>query len=59
MVEAERAARAKAAAAASWPRGPLLQGRHRADMVGFLQKHGAPFDISDFAEFYARSNSPR
>jgi gamma-glutamyltranspeptidase/glutathione hydrolase len=27
-------------------------------MVGFLQKHGAPFDISDFAEFYAKVEQP-
>ena len=27
-------------------------------MVAFLQKHGAPFDHSDFAEFFARVEEP-
>ena len=27
-------------------------------MVAFLQKHGAPFDASDFAEYYARIEEP-
>ena len=28
------------------------------EMVAFLQKHGAPFDLSDFAEFSARIEEP-
>ncbi len=27
-------------------------------MVAFLQKHGAPFDLSDFAEYFARIEEP-
>jgi gamma-glutamyltranspeptidase/glutathione hydrolase len=27
-------------------------------MVAFLQEHGAPFELSDFAEFYARIEEP-
>ena len=27
-------------------------------MVAFLQKHGAPFDRSDFAEYFARIEEP-
>ena len=27
-------------------------------MVAFLQKNGAPFDKSDFADFYARVEAP-
>ena len=27
-------------------------------MVAFLQKHEAPFDASDFAEFFARIEEP-
>ena len=28
------------------------------EMVAFLQKHGAPFDASDFAEYFARIEEP-
>ena len=27
-------------------------------MVAFLQEHGAPFELSDFAEFYSRVEEP-
>jgi hypothetical protein len=27
-------------------------------MVAFLKEHGAPFELSDFAEFYAKVEEP-
>ncbi len=59
MVEAERAhahlGRAGAAAAA---RDRFYKGDIAAEMVAFLQAHGAPFDSSDFAEFHSRIEAP-
>jgi gamma-glutamyltranspeptidase/glutathione hydrolase len=59
MVEAERAAKArgrKAGVAAARDRS--YKGDLAREMVAFLQKHGAPFDASDFADFYARIEEP-
>ena len=39
-------------------RDRFYKGDIAAEMVAFLQKHGAPFDLSDFAEFYARVEEP-
>jgi len=59
MVEAERAAKGKGRAAAIIAaRDRFYKGDIARDMVSFLQKHGAPFDISDFAEFYAKVEQP-
>jgi gamma-glutamyltranspeptidase/glutathione hydrolase len=59
MVEAERAARSKGRAAAIVAaRDRFYKGDIADEMVAFLQKHGAPFDKSDFAEYYARIEEP-
>lgn len=59
LVETERASkhlgRAAAIAAA---RDRFYKGDIAQEMVAFLQKHGAPYDLSDFAEFYARIEAP-
>jgi len=59
MVEAERRARGKGRVAG------IVAARYRCDkgdiakeMVAFLQKHRAPFELSDFAEFFARIEEP-
>ena len=49
MVEAERGAKR---------RGRFYKGDIAAEMVAFLQKHGAPFDKTDFAEYFARIEEP-
>jgi gamma-glutamyltranspeptidase/glutathione hydrolase len=59
MVEAERANKAKG-------RGPgIIAARDRfykgdiaREMVAFLQAHDAPFDLSDFSEFFAKLEAP-
>jgi gamma-glutamyltranspeptidase/glutathione hydrolase len=59
MVEAERAARSRGRAAAIVAaRDRFYKGDIAKEMVAFLQKHGAPFDLSDFAEYYARIEEP-
>ena len=59
MVEAEQAkahlGRAQGVAAA---RDRFYKGDIAEEMVAFLQEHGAPFDLSDFAEFYAKIEEP-
>ena len=59
MVEAEQATahlgRAQGIVAA---RDRFYKGDIAEEMVAFLQKHGAPFDLSDFAEFYAKLEEP-
>ena len=59
MVEAEQAqahlGRAQGVVAA---RDRFYTGDIAEEMVAFLQEHGAPFDLSDFAEFYARIEEP-
>jgi gamma-glutamyltranspeptidase/glutathione hydrolase len=59
MVDAERRARrrgrARALAAA---RDRFYKGDIAKEMVRFLREHGAPFDESDFAEFFARVEPP-
>jgi gamma-glutamyltranspeptidase/glutathione hydrolase len=59
MVDAERAAKGKGRAAAIVAaRDRFYKGDIAAEMVAFLQKHGAPFDAGDFAEYYARIEEP-
>jgi gamma-glutamyltranspeptidase/glutathione hydrolase len=59
MVEAERKARRKGRSAAIIAaRDRFYKGDIAAEMVAFLQQHGAPFDRSDFAEFFASVEAP-
>ena len=60
MVEAERAAKSKGRAAGIVAaRDRFYKGDIAQEMVAFLQQHGAPFDQSDFAEYFARVEEPR
>ena len=59
MVEAEKEAKAKGrAAGVVAARDRFYKGDIAREMVAFLQKHDAPFDYSDFAEYYARIEAP-
>jgi gamma-glutamyltranspeptidase/glutathione hydrolase len=59
MVEAERAAKSNGRAAGiAAARDRFYKGDIADDMVAFLQKHEAPFDKSDFAEFFAKVEQP-
>ena len=59
MVEAERSAKGKGRAAGIVAaRDRFYKGDIAQEMVAFLQKHQAPFDISDFAEYFARVEEP-
>ena len=59
MVEAERGAKRRGRAAGIVAaRDRFYKGDIAAEMVAFLQKHGAPFDKSDFAEYFARIEEP-
>ena len=59
MVEAERAARAKGRAAGiAAARDRFYKGDIAREMVAFLQRHQAPFDFADFAEYTARIEAP-
>ena len=59
MVEAEKEAKAKGrAAGVIAARDRFYKGDIAREMVAFLQKHSAPFEYSDFAEFYARVEAP-
>ncbi|HUQ85997.1 MAG TPA: gamma-glutamyltransferase family protein [Vicinamibacterales bacterium] len=59
MVDAERAAKAKGRSAGIVAaRDRFYKGDIAAEMVAFLKKHDAPFDASDFAEYYARIEEP-
>ncbi len=59
MVEAERAAKAKGRAAGIVAaRDRFYKGDIAKEMVAFLQKHQAPFDLTDFSEFFARIEPP-
>jgi gamma-glutamyltranspeptidase/glutathione hydrolase len=59
MVDAERGAKSKGRTAGIIAaRDRFYKGDIAAEMVAFLQKHGAPFDASDFAEYYARIEEP-
>ncbi len=59
MVDAEKAAKSKGRGAGIIAaRDRFYKGDIAAEMVAFLQKHGAPFDASDFADYYARIEEP-
>ena len=67
MVEAERAAKRKSpstslsasrVAGIVAARDRFNKGDIASEMVAFLQKHGAPFDKSDFADYFARIEEP-
>lgn len=59
MVEAERAQKSRGrAAGVVAARDRFYKGDIAAEMVAFLQKHNAPFDRSDFAEFAAKVEEP-
>jgi gamma-glutamyltranspeptidase/glutathione hydrolase len=59
MVEAERAAKGKGRAAGIVAaRDRFYKGDIAREMVAFLQKHNAPFDLTDFAEYFARIEEP-
>ncbi|PWU10253.1 MAG: gamma-glutamyltransferase, partial [Terriglobia bacterium] len=59
MVKAERAARSKGrAAGVIAARDRFYKGDIAAEMVAFLQQHQAPFDLPDFAEFFAKVEEP-
>ena len=59
MVEAERGARRRGRVAGIVAaRDRFYKGDLATEMVAFLKKHDAPFDVSDFAEFYAKVEEP-
>jgi gamma-glutamyltranspeptidase / glutathione hydrolase len=59
MVDAERGAKSRGRAAGiAAARDRFYKGDIAKEMVAFLQKHGAPFDASDFGEYYARIEEP-
>jgi gamma-glutamyltranspeptidase/glutathione hydrolase len=59
MVEAERGAKSRGRVAGIVAaRDRFYKGDIAKEMVAFLQKHGAPFDLSDFAEYFARIEAP-
>jgi gamma-glutamyltranspeptidase/glutathione hydrolase len=59
MAEAETAAKSRGrAAGVVAARDRFYKGDIAREMVAFLQKHDAPFDYPDFAEFYARIEEP-
>jgi len=59
MVEAERGAKARGRAAGiTAARDRFYKGDIAREMVAFLRQHGAPFDDSDSAEYFARVEEP-
>ena len=59
MVEAERAAKSKGRAAGIVAaRDRFYKGDIAQEMVAFLQKNEAPFDLSDFSDYFARIEEP-
>jgi gamma-glutamyltranspeptidase/glutathione hydrolase len=59
MVEAERAHKSEGrAAGVGAARDRFYKGDIAEEMVAFLQKHGAPFERDDFAEFFAKVEAP-
>ena len=59
MVEAERRAKARGRSAGIVAaRDRFYKGDIAREMVAFLRKHEAPFDASDFAEYFARVEEP-
>jgi gamma-glutamyltranspeptidase / glutathione hydrolase len=59
MVEAERAAASKGrAAGVAAARDRFYKGDIAREMVAFLKQHQAPFELDDFAEFFAKVEEP-
>src|SRR5262245_49895110 len=59
MVEAERSAKARGRAAGIVAaRDRFYKGDIAKEMVAFLRQHDAPFDESDFADYFARIEEP-
>src|SRR5437899_192095 len=59
MVEAERAAASKGrAAGVVAARDRFYKGDLAREMVAFLKQHQAPFELDDFAEFFAKIEEP-
>ena len=59
MVEAERGAKTRGRAAGIVAaRDRFYKGDIAKEMVAFLRQHDAPFDESDFAEYFARIEEP-
>ena len=59
MLEAERAAKGKGRAAGIVAaRDRFYKGDIAQEMVAFLRAHGAPWELSDFAEYSARIEEP-
>ena len=59
MVEAERTAKSRGRAAGIVAaRDRFYKGDIAKEMVAFLRQHDAPFDESDFAEYFARLEEP-
>ena len=59
MVEAERGAAAKGRGAGiAAARDRFYKGDIAAEMVRFLKEHQAPFELDDFAEFFAKIEAP-
>ena len=59
MVEAERAHKAEGRSAGIVAaRDRFYKGDIAAEMVAFLGRHETPFEIADFAEFFARIDEP-
>jgi gamma-glutamyltranspeptidase / glutathione hydrolase len=59
MVEAERAHQHEGRSAGiRAARDRFYKGDIAEEMVGFLKQHGAPFELADFAEFFARVEPP-
>ena len=59
MVEAERAHKSEGRSAGIVAaRDRFYKGDIAAEMVGFLKQHEAPFELADFAEFFARIEQP-
>ena len=59
MVEAERSVKRKGRAAGIVAaRDRFYKGDIAVEMVAFLRQHQAPFDLSDFAEYFARVEAP-
>ena len=59
MVEAERGAKSRGRAAGLVAaRDRFYKGDIAKEMVAFLQQHGAPFDLADFSDYFARIEEP-
>ena len=59
MVQAERAAARKGRAAGIVAaRNRFYKGDIAREMVAFLKQHQAPFELDDFAEFFAKVEAP-